>query len=154
MSKKRRVFTVVIAALILLTLGFIWGNSLLSENASSTESEAAHAFLKDFLDAVFGKDVITSGVLRKLAHGAEFFVLGAEVCALYALIAAPKTTGYLQLLQYGVYVAVIDESLQLLSSRGAEVKDVLIDFGGYVCATVIFIAVTSIVKLIKNKKAV
>ena len=52
----------------------------------------------------------------------------------------------------GLFVAVIDESIQILSDRVAAVVDLLVDYSGYLTATIVFFLVVLVVKLIKKSK--
>ena len=151
LSKKRKIAIGVIIAIIVLTLGFIWGNSLKTVEQSSESSGKVYETVKTVVDAVFGEDVVpvTHTSIRKLAHYTEFTVLGAEMCALFIALKRESFKGYLHVLPYGVFVASVDECLQFLSGRGPALTDVLIDFCGYLFATAIFFAVF----MIRRKRA-
>ena len=67
------------------------------------------------------------GVLRKLAHGTEYLVLGVELCLL--LIPEKPWTA---LALSGVMAALTDETIQLfVPERCGQIKDVWIDLGGF-----------------------
>ncbi len=111
----------VLTALIVLLLAFIWGNSLLP-------GEKSDALSRWILEHVLGLD---SGgadfdegnhMLRKAAHMTEFMLLAALIalrqrrrrrCWLYGLIAVPA--------------AAADETIQRFSNRGSRLSDVGID---------------------------
>lgn len=134
MSVKKKVCVTLLILLILLTLAFIWGNSLLNAETSSKASEEVHGALSGIFDCVFGEGVVTTAVLRKLAHFGEFFILGAEVCLLSVCIFGLKLKPLSCFLSVGLFVAIIDELLQFISARGPAVTDVLIDFSGFFTA--------------------
>ena len=69
--------------------------------------------------------------LRKLAHFTEFGILGAELSLLLHLRGRQSRQGFVNCAFAGLSAAVIDESLQLLSKRGSQVQDVLLDFCGF-----------------------
>lgn len=120
--RRRRGLTV----LIVLTLALIWGNSLMPGEISSAISDWCGAVLSH----MFGGAVDTvhgHGVLRKLAHGTEYLVLGVELCLL--LIPEKPWTA---LALSGVLAALIDETIQLfIPERCGQIKDVWIDLGGF-----------------------
>ena len=138
MSVKKKVCVTLLILLILLTLAFIWGNSLLNAETSSKASEEVHGALSGVFDLIFGKDVVTTAVLRKLAHFGEFLLLGAEVCLLSVCIFGLKIKPLSCFLSVGLFVAIIDELLQFISARGPAVTDVLIDFSGFFTAYLFF----------------
>ncbi|MBQ9485247.1 MAG: VanZ family protein [Clostridia bacterium] len=159
MSKKRKTAAWLVGVIIVCTLAFIWGNSFATTETSSENSGAVYQAVKTTVDAVFGEDVVpvTHNGVRKFAHGFEFAALGAEICVLYILLRHPaeKRTfyGYFSLLPYGLYAAVIDEGIQILSARGPEVKDVFIDYAGYLIAYAVFFIVFLIKRVrTKNKR--
>ena len=154
MSGKRKAAIALVSFLLFLTLAFIWGNSALNAEISGKEPEGVYHGVKPVLDAVFGTDAVSHGVFRKLAHGAEFFVLGAELCFLFFCSGFFNEKNLFAVLSCGLFAAVADESIQLLSLRGASVADILIDFGGALSASVIFYIIYKAVVLTRrrNKK--
>ena len=74
----------ILTGLVVLTLCFIWGNSLMPGTISGAISDWVGAVLS----RLFGGVVDTStghGVLRKLAHGTEYLALGVELTLLLRL---------------------------------------------------------------------
>ena len=69
----------ILLALIILTLLFIWGNSLLNREQSSGESAWVMQLVTPFLELFVGKGSVTERLVRKLAHFAEFALLGLEL---------------------------------------------------------------------------
>ncbi|MCQ2387165.1 MAG: VanZ family protein [Clostridia bacterium] len=152
MSKFRKILCVNFSVLILLTLVFIWGNSMLSIEKSAKESGKVYETIKPVLDAVFGKDKISHNLIRKMAHGTEFFVLGIEICALTCTIIKPKLKNFLLILPYGLIVAITDEVIQKFTGRGSRFTDVLIDYCGYVLSLIIFYLICLLIRKIKSNK--
>ena len=74
--KKQRVALLVV---IILTLAFIWGNSLLSREQSSDESAWVLQLVTPVLELFVGKGRVTEHLVRKLAHFTEFALLGFEL---------------------------------------------------------------------------
>lgn len=127
---KRAARVIPLGILILLTLGFIWGNSAISVPESKAVSMGLLERLRPILDAVFGPGRITDHVLRKTAHFAEFFLLGAELRLLFLFLGGRGIQGTANALFAGLAAAVTDEYIQLFSLRGSQVSDVVLDFSG------------------------
>ena len=124
---KRRLFII----LIVLTIIFIWGQSLMSPKQSGEESEA----VKSFLEKVFVfENALTDFILknvRKIAHFVEFGALGLEMTLLTLLCTLFSRRDKIYLSFFGPVVAVIDETIQKFTLRGSSFVDVLIDSAGY-----------------------
>lgn len=118
----------LLLVLTILTLGFIWGNSLMP----GTESGAFSDWVSQQLSRIFGGMVNSEsgrGVLRKLAHGTEYLVLGVE---LWALVYMQMERSWSLVLLCGTMAALIDETIQLfVEGRSGAVRDVWIDLGGF-----------------------
>ena len=122
----------LIKILIALTLAFIWVNSLMPR----AESQAVSQGLLERIVELFRTLGIhlspkSDHFIRKLAHFVEFGILGAEFSLLLHLRNKQGSQGYVNCAFAGLSAAVIDESLQLISNRGSQVQDVLLDFCGY-----------------------
>ncbi|MBR2365993.1 MAG: VanZ family protein [Oscillospiraceae bacterium] len=131
---KVKILRCVLIVLIAATLMFIWGNSLQPREDSLKDSEAVTNWIRPILGALIGEDNVTVHFVRKLAHFTEFAVLGAELSCLALLLTKRRLRGLLSCLAAGLLAGAIDESLQLLGDRGAQVRDVLLDFGGVLAA--------------------
>ncbi|MBE5736785.1 MAG: VanZ family protein [Clostridiales bacterium] len=153
MSKKRVVAIIINSILIVLNLIFIWGNSCMSTESSSQSSNGVYETIKPVLDATLGEGVVTHSVFRKTAHFIEFCCFGFLVSLLFALIYGIKVKKLVEIFFIGLLVAVIDESLQILSKRGADVADVLLDYCGYIFGVgILFLSVLIYKKLFKQFK--
>lgn len=129
----RKRWNIVLVLLLALTLAFIWGNSLLPRTESQEISRGLLAELCAALETLgLHLDPQNDHWLRKLAHFGEFAVLGAELCALLLLNRRVRLQGFVNCAFAGLAVAVTDEALQLISNRGSQVQDVLLDFAGFV----------------------
>lgn len=148
---KNKIAAAVTGVLIVVTLGFIWGNSCLSIAASGKESEGVFSKLKPVFDFLLGEGTVSHSLFRKLAHAAEFFLLGAEISLLYFFSGASAIKKVFEILFSGLFTAVIDESIQILSLRGSSVKDVLIDFSGFVLGVSAMFLITYLVSKRKIK---
>ena len=141
---KRRLFII----LIVLTIIFIWGQSLMSPKQSGEESEAVKSFLEKMF--VF-ENALTDFILknvRKIAHFVEFGALGLEMVLFTFICTVFSRRDKIYLSFFGPVVAVIDETIQKFTLRGSSFVDVLIDSAGYFT----FVLITALVFLIiKNK---
>lgn len=112
-----------------LTLMFIWGNSMLPAESSGKLSHWVGLILAKLLP--FASEHVptdSEGVLRKLAHGTEFLVLGME---LYLLLVHFHRQSWSLPPLCGLLAAAMDETIQIFSpGRSSALKDVWIDFGG------------------------
>ena len=120
---------------VLVVLAFIWGNSMLSAEASTVASNAVGSLLSHIFTAVqaalrrLGFDLPYETVVRKTAHLTEYAVLGfltgwaflRDGFHLRLKLSAPLCAA----------AAIIDECIQRFSSgRAPRVTDVLIDWTG------------------------
>ena len=124
---------------------FIFANSLLPADASSEESKS---FLSFFV-ALFPE--LSHYSIRKLAHVAEYALLGAHLAL--APIGSPFSmrVTYPVVLLFGAIIAFIDEGIQrFVPGRGPSLTDALIDFVGYLAALILVITFLFVIS--KTKK--
>lgn len=138
-TTKRNVLT----GLIIVTLCFIWGNSLIPGTISSAISD----WVGSILSKILGSAVDTSaghGVLRKLAHGTEYLILGLELTVMLRLW---KRRSWSLVILSGLSAALIDETIQLfVAGRSSQIRDVWIDLGGFLTGIVLCILISKIHK--------
>ena len=122
----------LIKILIALTLAFIWVNSLMPRAESQAVSQGLLERIVELFRAL-GIHISPKSdhFLRKLAHFVEYGILGAEFSLLLHLRDKQGPQGFVNCAFAGLSAAVMDESLQLISNRGSQVQDVLLDFCGY-----------------------
>ena len=128
-AARKRKINFFLALLLVLTLCFIWGNSLLDREDSAEVS----GDLMDRFGALFrllGLDTEDDRWLRKTAHFSEFSVLGAELAALFFLNRGRSLQSGANAAFAALLTALSDEGMQYLSLRAPEVKDVALDFSG------------------------
>ncbi len=133
--KKSRIF-LILAGLVTI---FIFSNSL--QNAS-TSSQMSSGLLSSLLNIFpFLQPVLSSGILRKAAHFAEFFLQGTFL-SLSGVYSASGFRGSIWKIAFtGLFTACCDELLQTFSvGRSPEVTDVFIDFSGTALAMAIIAA--------------
>ena len=142
MIKTKRLLTV----LSVLTLLFIWGNSALPAAASTVLSDWVRGLLPSFGGGGGGA---SSYFVRKLAHFSEFAALGALLTWL-SLIGRPgEKPSVHRIALCGILTALIDESIQMLGDRSSQVKDVWIDFSGFMVG---FLAAWAIVAAVTRRR--
>ena len=119
--------------LIALNLCFIWGNSLMTAEASRAFSDWVKALLAE-LASGNGAGAGGSGLLRKIAHFTEFTALGLLLQWLYVLL---RRKGW-QPLAWGASAACMDEIIQMfVPGRGPGILDVGIDVCGVLTGIVL-----------------
>lgn len=151
----RNILQLVLLLLIAGTLIFIYAQSVKPPEVSKEESDKVGEIIEEIIppDTKPGEFIQTN--LRKLAHFTEFFVLGLEI-ALYGVFytRSIKTQGLL--LPLGVIFALFDETIQIFSKRGPQIKDVWIDVLGYAIALIsvyaVYYAAKAIIRYVKIKK--
>lgn len=132
--KKQFIILVVFFA---LALCFIWGNSILSVEVSAKISTFISSMLADFVEPGIDSGASYEFGLRKIAHFFEFCVLGV-ISSLLLRICIPDSHISLPTLAFlGMFIAVIDETIQIFSGRHPAIRDVWIDIGGYVLGCII-----------------
>ena len=132
---KQTILTAILLILIAITLCIIWGHSLEGPQTSSANSQAVlENIVKPILGPLFGAEHITELFVRKMAHFAEFFVLGTECFLLLWVRQKIRLHWVGHLFGFGFLVAALDETLQLFTGRGSSLSDVWLDFTGYAVA--------------------
>ena len=125
------VFRFLTLVALFTSLSFIFGNSLLPKGESASVSGG----VQGMIEAIVGEDSPIAEFfrlyLRKIAHITEFALLAIEVTLLRFLYDKRSLSFFIHSLSFGLFVAVTDESLQILSDRGPSVSDVLLDASGY-----------------------
>ncbi len=148
MTRTNRRLTLC-AVLLVLNIGFIWGNSLLSREATQAFSGWVLSLLRGIFPGGNAASGSGHGLLRKLAHFTEFGCLGLLLAWLYSMLAKHH---WLPLLS-GFLVACTDETIQcFIPDRGPGFWDVCIDTAGVTLGAVLLLAGYTIYK--KRKKQV
>lgn len=135
MTRARKIGLLFCGLLIVLTLVFIWGNSMESKAQSGEKSRAVLGWVRPFLAFFVGQDRVTNHLIRKIAHFVEFFALGAE-CGLFAALLGLCKRRWTAIPVFGLSAAAIDEAIQIFTDRGPSVRDVGLDFCGFAAGLV------------------
>lgn len=133
---KHKISIAACVLLLAVTVGFVFNNSA----KPTAESQQASAAVANKIEQIVQKtdtggtktELVSVNYLRKAAHAVEFFALGLEL-AVFSLLVGRRKYSFQKLwnvLSVALFVAVADESIQILSGRGPKVRDVLIDLGG------------------------
>ncbi|MBQ3090520.1 MAG: VanZ family protein [Oscillospiraceae bacterium] len=129
-------FRILFTGFAVYTTWFIFSNSMEVAAVSSAKSAQVLQSVNGLMTQL-GLDKLSSYEIRKLAHFAEFAVLGFWfMCCLRVY-----TRKYIRHISWplllGLVIANVDETIQLyVAGRSSSVSDVWIDFGG-VCAGVL-----------------
>ena len=150
--KKYR-YVILFAVLALLTMAFIFGNSLKNGEASNAISTGIAEKLLNLLrtDREIDMDLFHK-LVRKAAHFTEFAVFGIFLTLF--MFSVEKLTGHCHLSAVfftALATAVTDEFIQNFTGRSSMVSDVLIDFSGAVTGILL---VSLILWLIRYRKTV
>ena len=129
---------------------FIWTNSLMPSNLSSSQSGLIVNLIYPVFKNVFDVNTFTT-VVRKLAHFTEFMFLA--IIFSYYFKSINIKNPYLITMIYGLIVAIIDETIQLfIPGRAGLIIDVLIDFSGVITGVLVVFIISKIrLKHINNK---
>lgn len=127
MIRTRKRMTLCICLLI-FNVAFIWGNSMLSQQASAAFSK----MVGRIIDWIFPGPSASSGgghgILRKIAHLTEFCCLGMLLHWLAGMLRQKRWEHIVYPLAAGVIVAALDETIQCFNpGRGPGILDVCID---------------------------
>jgi VanZ family protein len=119
------------AALLVVNLVLIWGNSLLPGEVSGKLS----GVVTEMIGKLFGSDGPPGsgghGLVRKMAHFTEFACLGMLLLRNLTLDGQRGRNLVTQTLLGGLLTALTDETIQMfVDGRGPSLKDVWIDFAG------------------------
>jgi len=147
---------IILLVLMILSVAFIFSNSLMDAYLSGLQSGYVLSILQRVAEYLgFNPARITESMVRKLAHFAQFalfgFLLFAYIAAWFGKIKPHIFMG----LFFGLFTAVSDEFIQLfVYGRGSMVEDVVLDFFGFIFGMVVFICLRWLVICIKsiNKK--
>lgn len=137
---KKHILSYILILLIVLTVAFIWGNSMLDGESSAELSNGLLDKLRPYL-ALAGISPEDDIWLRKLAHFCEFSLLGFELCLLFVLREKQGRAAFASASVSALVVAAVDEGIQMFSGRYSHILDVLLDFCGAVCGAAVLLVI-------------
>ena len=150
--KNEKIRIAAVSVLIVLTLCYIWYNSMESVERSSARSSELVEFLEPILEPVVGEGNVTEHFIRKSAHFCEFCLLGAELRLLFLLLRFRLLQGHANALFVALCAAVADESIQFFFKRGSQVLDVVLDFSGSFFGALVVLLIALAVRKRKEKR--
>lgn len=145
--KKKTVLRGILTVLLVLTVLFIWSNSLRGSEASSAQSGRVQKLVQSVLDGIGIPLTPTAQFVRKAAHFTEYFVLGVQL-ALYGCVISGLTRRRVWDMCCAIgFVAFLDETIQIFTRRGPAIADVWLDMAGgtvglLLCFALYFLAVS------------
>lgn len=141
MRKSAKDNKILKICMVLLTAGyivFILSNSLKPASVSGPDSQSIVDVINSFFQNINIPLSLTNHILRKTAHFAEFFLLGALTSCTFKVFREKPCKSLFTILFIGLATAVADETVQLfIEGRGSQVSDVLLDFSGALTGTLL-----------------
>lgn len=145
---KRNITKIILIILNVATPLFIWGNSIEGVAESQQKSLDVLEAIRPVLEVIVDKEKVTDHLVRKMAHFIEFSVLGVELALFLIVCRRVRWREIVYSAYYGLTVALIDETIQIFSGRGSQVKDVWLDFSGAcfggVCVFIVYWVINAI----------
>ena len=142
MRKAVRPSVIIPILLILLTVLFIWSNSLKDASESTAQSRGFSAWFASVFDVERQPFRFIYENLRKVAHFSEFALLGAESALLLLWNGKRGVRCFIAGLSFCAVIAAIDECIQyFVPGRACAILDVGIDTAGSLAAlSLLFLA--------------
>lgn len=161
---KSRFISILRVALIIgyiCSLLFTFYQSALPREMSEAESDAVLEWLEPIIpsDTPVGEYVHKN--IRDIAHFTEFFIQGVFL-SLYIVIFTPSPRAKIkERLKYIIatyilspIIPLLDETLQIFTSRGPEISDVWVDTFGFVSSiSVVYIIFFVVVLILEKRKS-
>lgn len=148
----RLLWRILLPCLALLWCVFIFANSAASGTASQSASHSVASWVLNQPNLAQGTSF--EAVLRKLGHLAEYTLLGLLLAATLRAYTPQLLRSLAWPLLAGLLVATLDETLQLhIPGRSGLPSDVLLDFGGLLLGTGLFLLSTCIIRGIRTRRA-
>ncbi len=143
--KKSCIFLLLAVAVTV----FIFASSMQTAEVSSEASGRLLTLINKLLSGT--SVTITQHTIRKFAHFAEFFAQGLflSLAAVFSLQGMKKHI--INIAFAGLLTACTDEYIQtFFDGRGAQVRDIFIDFGGTVTAIILTFLLAIIIRRGRN----
>lgn len=150
-TETRKRLIILLRILIVISILVAWGHSLMSLPASQKESGLVLKALKPVFKAIMPGKTITDYFIRKLAHFSEFCIMGLEMTMYLQLSQGIKPKLLVNTLLSGLFIAFIDESIQMFTGRGPLISDLWIDLAGFTLGGLIMCLAVFIWHRLKGK---
>lgn len=129
-------------AAVVLCVAFIFYNSAQVAEVSSGISGKFTIYINKALSYLPWEIVLTEHIVRKLAHIAEFAMLGFMFTLCLRVYTKRLVAFSAWPLLFGLFIAVCDEFLQrFIPGRSSQIKDIFIDFIGVCSGTAVAISI-------------
>lgn len=115
--------------ILIAATAIIWSNSF----RGPADSAKMSGWVLELYESLFGPWPFPFGI-RKAAHAVEFSVLGLLAGILLMDAVKLNWRHAENALLGGMLVSLIDESIQIVSNRGSQVQDILLDLAAYLIA--------------------
>lgn len=159
MNKYIKYFVLSIYIALIL---FIFIEAAKSAEASTKSSNGVTEFVIEVVDVIHPDDVsitekygienVRLFIRKAIGHFGLFLVLGLFGSLTYVMFIKDKLFKILSITSSGLIVAIFSELIQTISpERGPSIKDVGIDYLGYLIGITNIVLILFIVKLIKRK---
>ena len=147
LMKRTKPRLITAFTLLVLLLGFIWGNSAMPGQTSGQLSGWVGDFLQSILPFLDLGTGLGKTILRKLAHFSEFAALGICLGWIFGMLKPSFPLPWL----CGTAVACVDEIIQIFSpGRYPSIVDVGIDSAGVLTGVSVLLLLCWLIK--KRKK--
>ena len=150
--RKKKILRFLQVTLILSILA-VWGQSCLNKADSTVRSDAVVGIitpvdeLKNGDAEEFAEYEHITTIVRKIAHVIEYSIVGFQIMCILYLLGRIGIKDHVTCLYAGLTVALIDETIQIFSSRGPLISDLWVDLGGVVLgAGVAFLVKTIVIR--------
>lgn len=155
LSKAKKIGFFAFLVLSILTVIFIFSNSMKNGEASSADSEWLSELVVKVINSVFKTSITPEDVaapIRTFAHFAEFALLAFCLSGTFYNLLEKAKKYFPAVFITTVVVSLIDETIQLFSEgRAFQLFDIFIDSSGGIFGFLFFLLIISI--FTRNKKA-
>ena len=143
---------VLVTALFVACVLFIWHNSMENAEISAGRSGRVTELVNQILETV-GGETVTEHFVRKLAHFSEYGLEGVLTVLLFVVYCLNWRKCLRAIFLTGLFTATVDESIQFFSAgRAPGVLDVCIDMAGFICGVLVMSALYCIMNCITNRR--
>ncbi len=157
--KKNTKLLKILYVTLTVSLVLVWGQSCISKTESRETSDIVVEWITpiDELDPGYSSEtgwtyVELSTLVRKLAHVAEYSVVGFQVMAILLLKKKKSIYMFFNAFFLCMMIGFVDETIQLFSNRGSLVSDIWIDIAGSVLGMIMAYVLEIIILAVKKKK--
>ena len=130
-EKMRLAVRILLILAMVITVAFIFSNSMKSKTESSKDSGIVSDIIAEIIPPDTSLGATIQKNIRKIAHFTEFGALGIEVALYIWIFCGKKIKSASFSVLFALVVGFCDETIQIFFDRGASISDVWIDVGGF-----------------------